>query len=636
MMMYNADFLIAAVVILLLVLRNFLDQKRAEDLNSRVFLFFAVIGILDVIAELVSNYYITSGDGDFGLAAVVTTTIFYLFQALLPYALLCYIMTLHDNKLISVKKMLLAGLATILLASIVLTNPFTEKLFYFDVSAGYVEGPWYRLMYYSALFHLAVILILVISWRKEFGPRKTKVILDILILCGCGVVIQLLHYPLLMTGFGMSLGILALFLTINNPNANRDSLTGVYNHLYLTRRSDELIAAGKSFHIITIYLYQLKHINKVAGVEGGDYILQLTAKKLEELCGSRVFRITGKRFLVLTMSLQEYEYYITQIKKMFETDMQLDADSSKPATPVILSGIVHGQKLGTSGLMLEYAEYLESLSMQNGVIEVIQDDQQTMDGFLYNKKVEQYLHTAIAQDLFEVYYQPVYSTEKNDFVTLEALSRLHHPELGWIAPDVFIQIAEKNHMIEQITDLQFKRVCMFINEHRDLMKKLFNIKVNLSSLDLMRSDCSSHFIRMMDDMDIHHDWIQFEITETVATEYNAGLGMVIDGFMAAGVRLCLDDFGSGYANLNTVMRLPFSAIKIDRTLLFDICNDKKRAMFYQSIVETFHRMGYSIVSEGVETEEEMSLLSSWGVDMIQGYYFSRPLPVEELLKLLSM
>lgn len=545
-------------------------------------------------------------------------------------------MTLHDNKLISVKKMLLAGIATILLVSIVLTNPFTEKLFYFDISAGYVEGPWYRLMYYSALFHLAVILILVISWKKEFGPQKIKVILDILILCGCGVVIQLLYYPLLMTGFGMSLGILALFLTINNPNANRDSLTGVYNHLYLTRRSDELIAAGKSFHIITIYLYQLKHINKVAGVEGGDYILQLTAKKLEELCGSRVFRITGKRFLVLTMSLQEYEYYITQIKKMFETDMQMDADSSKPATPVILSGIVHGQKLGASGLMLEYAEYLESLSMQNGMIEVIQDDQQTMDGFLYNKKVEQYLHTAIAQDLFEVYYQPVYSTEKNDFVTLEALSRLHHPELGWIAPDVFIQIAEKNHMIEQITDLQFKRICMFINEHRGLMKKLFNIKVNLSSLDLMRSDCSSHFIRMMDDMDIHHDWIQFEITETVATEYNAGLGMVVDGFMAAGVRLCLDDFGSGYANLNTVMRLPFSAIKIDRTLLFDICNDKKRAMFYQSIIETFHRMGYSIVSEGVETEEEMSLLSSWGVDMIQGYYFSRPLPVEELLKLLSM
>ena len=630
-MMYNADFLIAAVVILLLVLRNFLDQKRAEDLNSRVFLFFAVIGILDVIAELVSNYYITSGDGDFGLAAVVTTTIFYLFQALLPYTLLCYIMTLHDNKLISVKKMLLAGIATILLVSIVLTNPFTEKLFYFDISAGYVEGPWYRLMYYSALFHLAVILILVISWKKEFGPQKIKVILDILILCGCGVVIQLLYYPLLMTGFGMSLGILALFLTINNPNANRDSLTGVYNHLYLTRRSDELIAAGKSFHIITIYLYQLKHINKVAGVEGGDYILQLTAKKLEELCGSRVFRITGKRFLVLTMSLQEYEYYITQIKKMFETDMQMDADSSKPATPVILSGIVHGQKLGASGLMLEYAEYLESLSMQNGMIEVIQDDQQTMDGFLYNKKVEQYLHTAIAQDLFEVYYQPLYDLKEKRYRTMEALSRLRHPSLGMISPEVFIGIAEKHGQIAKLGYLQFRKVCKFIKEHPQIMEKIESIKYNLSPLELLKSGYSKKLLRTIEEFDIPFSYFQFEITETVATEYSEALYQTIADFKKSGIQICLDDFGSGYANLNTVLKLPFSTIKLDRSLLNGICYDDQVALLYKNIVAVMQNLGHKVVAEGVETQEEIDLLKQWGVDLVQGYYYTKPLDSEQII-----
>ena len=166
------------------------------------------------------------------------------------------------------------------------------------------------------------------------------------------------------------------------------------------------------------------------------------------------------------------------------------------------------------------------------------------------------------------------------------------------------------------------------------MNQLLNVKVNLSSLDLMRNDCSSHFIRMMDEFGIPHHWIQFEITETVATEYNASLKKVVEEFSAEGIRLCLDDFGSGYANLNTVMRLPFSAIKLDRSLLFDICSDKKRAKFYQSIVGTFSGMNYNIVSEGVETEEEMKLISSWGVDMIQGYYFSKPLPEEELLKLL--
>ena len=487
-------------------------------------------------------------------------------------------------------------------------------------------------MYYSAILHLAVALFLIIIWRKKLGFQRVKVLLEILVISGGGVIIQLLNPFLLTTGFGVSLGILALFITINNPYANMDSLTGLYNHLYLTRKGNELVTAGRSFHIITVYLYQMKHINKIAGIQGGDFVLRLTARKLGALCGRKAFHITGKRFLILTSSLKEYEYYLKKKKKIFDVNIKLNVENKSITIPAIISGILHAEKLGDSGRILEYAEYLESLSPQNGLTEVIQDDHQTMNGFLYNKRVEQYLHTAIAEDLFELYYQPVYSTQEKRFVTLEALSRLHHPELGWIAPDVFIQIAEKNHLIEQVTDLQFCRVCRFLKEHGKLMEQLLNVKVNLSSLDLMRTDCSSHFIRIMDKYEIPHEWIQFEITETVATEYNASLRMVVDEFTAAGIRLCLDDFGSGYANLNTVMKLPFSTIKLDRSLLFDICKDEKRALFYQSVVETFQKMNYHIVAEGVETKEEVELLSRWRVDMIQGYYFSRPLPAEELLK----
>ena len=559
-MTYNIDFLIAAMVILLLVLWYFLGQKRAEDLNNQVFLFFAVIGILDVVAELASNYYISFPNSNCEIAAMLATTIFYLLQALLPFTVICYIQTLHDNKIISAKKMFLSGVPTFILMGMILTNPFTEKLFYFDIPAGYMKGPWYMLMYYSALCHMAAALILIVIWRKKLGYQKVKSLLEILLISGAGVVIQLLYHPLLTTGFGMSLGILVLFITINNPHANIDTLTG---------------------------------------------------------------------------SLEEYEYYLTQLKRMFDGNSKLNVNNKIITVPVIISGIMNAQKHGDSGLILEYAEYLEALSAKNGLTEVIQDDYQTMNGFLYNKRVEQYLHKAITEDLFEIYYQPVYSTRKKCFITLEALSRLQHPELGWIAPDVFIQIAEKNHMIEQITDLQFSRVCRFLGENRYLMRHLLNVKVNLSSLDLMRNDCSRHFIRIMDAYKIPHNWIQFEITETVATECNAGLRRVAEEFTAAGIGLCLDDFGSGYANLNTVMRLPFSVIKVDRSLLFDICRDEKRAIFYESVVETFHKMNYHIVSEGVETQEEMEQISSWGVEMIQGYYFSKPLPEKELLELLK-
>lgn len=634
-MTYNIDFLIAAMVILLLVLWYFLGQKRAEDLNNQVFLSFAIIGILDVVAELASNYYISFPNSNCEIAAMLATTIFYLLQALLPFTVICYIQTLHDNKIISAKKMFLSGVPTFILMGMILTNPFTEKLFYFDIPAGYMKGPWYMLMYYSALCHMAAALILIVIWRKKLGYQKVKSLLEILLISGAGVVIQLLYHPLLTTGFGMSLGILVLFITINNPHANIDTLTGLYNHLYLVRKSNELISAGKSFHIITVYLYQLKHINKIAGVQGGNSILKLTARKLGEMCGEKAFRTTGKSFMILTGSLEEYEYYLTQLKRMFDGNSKLNVNNKIITMPVIISGIMNAQKLGDSGLILEYAEYLEALSAKNGLTEVIQDDYQTMNGFLYNKRVEQYLHKAITEDLFEIYYQPVYSTRKKCFITLEALSRLQHPELGWIAPDVFIQIAEKNHMIEQITDLQFSRVCRFLGENRYLMRHLLNVKVNLSSLDLMRNDCSRHFIRIMDAYKIPHNWIQFEITETVATEYNAGLRRVAEEFTAAGIGFCLDDFGSGYANLNTVMRLPFSVIKVDRSLLFDICRDEKRAIFYESVVETFHKMNYHIVSEGVETQEEMEQISSWGVEMIQGYYFSKPLPEKELLELLK-
>ena len=229
----------------------------------------------------------------------------------------------------------------------------------------------------------------------------------------------------------------------------------------------------------------------------------------------------------------------------------------------------------------------------------------------------------------------VVSTGEEGTSCTEALSRLRHPELGWISPDIFIRLAEKNHLITQITELQLRRVCRFLRENPALRASIANVKINLSPLDLIQSESGSHLVRILGEYGLPCSCFQFEITETVATEYSASLTRVAESLQAAGIGLCLDDFGSGYANLNTVMQLPFSVIKLDRSLLFHICTDKNAALFYQSIVSAFCRLGYRIVAEGVETQEEMELLRSWNVDMIQGYYFSRPLPPDDLLRLLT-
>ncbi len=533
--------------------------------------------------------------------------------------------------MISTGTVLRMGIPTIALVFIILTNPFTEKLFYFD-STGYCYGPWYLLLYISALLHIAAAAIFVAVHRDAVSRRNLTALLAVFLLAAFGIAAQAVNPAVLMTGFGLSLSILAMYLTINNPCACMDSLTGLNDKQYLLRRMNELTDAHKAFHIITVYAYQLDHMNKVSGVQSGDEFLRRAAEHMQEIAGRNVFRVTGKRFLLLTFSLREYEACLTSLRQVFHTQPD---DAQAAPSPVILCGVVGAEKLGTGGLVLDYAEYLESLAARSGGTEVIQNDRKNRDSFCYNKQVEQFLHRAIDEDLFEVYYQPVYSLHQQRFVTLEALSRLRHPTLGWISPDIFIRLAEKNRLISQITELQLRRVCRFLRENPALRASIANVKINLSPLDLIHSDGGSHLIRILDEYGLPYSCFQFEITETVATEYSVSLTRVAESFQAAGIGLCLDDFGSGYANLNTVMQLPFSVIKLDRSLLFHICTDKNAALFYQSIVSAFCRLGYRIIAEGVETQEEMELLRSWNVDMIQGYYFSRPLPPGDLLRLLT-
>ena len=314
-----------------------------------------------------------------------------------------------------------------------------------------------------------------------------------------GGVFQALHPQVLTTGFGMSLSILAMFTTINNPQANTDSLTGLYDKQFLLRRVDEMIAQEKPFHILTVYLYSLGYVNKAYGMQGGDAMLQHIAKQFQSVCGTPVFRLTGKRFLILAEFLKEYDEDLSGVRALFE-----GRGTDAPGVfPVILCGVPHAERIGSSGDVMAYVEYLDGLPAPNGSTCVVQANASTLRSFLYNRQVEQFLSRAV------------------------------------------------------------------------------------------------------------------------------------DAFSQADIGLCLDDFGSGFANLNTVTHLPFSAIKLDRSLLYHICTDARAALFYQSIVSTFQRMGYNVIAEGVETEKEVELLKKWNVDLIQGYYFSRPLHAPMLLDLLK-
>lgn len=204
-----------------------------------------------------------------------------------------------------------------------------------------------------------------------------------------------------------------------------------------------------------------------------------------------------------------------------------------------------------------------------------------------------------------------------------------------IPPDIFISIAERHGWIIPISLLQFENICRFFSEHREFLDKFQSVKFNLSPVELLKPGHCMQLGKMIEKYDLPPSFFQMEITETVATTCSEVLFNELRFLLDMGVTLNLDDFGSGYANLNTVRQMPFTYVKVDRSLIINIDNDEEAAKFYDNIIKLLHNMEYIIISEGVEYQSQLDLLKKWGVNLIQGYYYSKPLNEKALFEFIE-
>lgn len=634
-MKYNLDFLLITLIFLLVLLYHFLEQKRLEDIRSRIFRAFVLLGIADISFDIGTTLLISAQNPDWANLTRAALTFFYILQVLVPLALFLYTRTLigpGSKKEDKITRFL--SVPAYLMIFAVILNYWKGFIFSVDDAGIYTHGPCYFSMYYYTVFYWCVVLLSACLYYRRLGVQKFAIICKFLLFMAICVTIQAIWPQMLTTGAGLGLGITVLYLTINNPSNYTDWLTEDFNMKSYTGYVWELYKDKKKFHVIVLDILNLSQLNMLFGFHLGDSFLCEISQKLHAILKTPyVFRISNKRFLVLTFSLSEYERVRDEIHQLLNTTFLMDGEQIMPTG--IICGVRDAEQLHDSDTLLSYINYLTSLAPANTELLLIQNDSTTMKNFQYNKEIERFLRTAIEDDLFEIHFQPVYSLKKGCYVSAEALSRLRHPSFGPVPPDVFITIAERTRQIAQIGLLQFHRICSFVKEHPSLLEQIDHINFNLSPAELLREGYSQKIIQMIQEYELPFSFFQIEITETVATEYTDSLYRLTKDFEAYGIRLNLDDFGSGYANLNTVLRLPFSCIKLDRSLLYQITENNNTELFYKNIVRTLKNMGYHIISEGVETEAEVKLLQNMGVELIQGYYFCRPLPSEQFLDLLQ-
>lgn len=626
-MSFPTYFAYAGVVLLLLELFHFCRQRKLYDKRTKLFLVMFAAALLICLGSINLTIQIKTGRSASAFNVLFSTSM-YLAQFAMPYFLLCMsCLTVRkpQHPLMRIGTVLFACGSLVILSnpwSHVIAYPGTDRLWY--VGAGYPVFVW-------GIFVLYLLDFCIVLYQgKNMKHQQVFALAETCLIMVAGMLLQNVFRVHLVVGFFSALAMAVIYLSMQNPYAYIDRTTGVFHGEYFEYYIWELFSGKKDVFLLAIKLSGLERIRRLYGTD--TIVSGQVAEKLWNIApGHQVFHVQFDKYVILNSSKEEHDRTLMQVQSLFSQELELSGHTMKCSVMMVSIPNVDMVCHGCVPEMLNYIYFLMRLKKQQDTVWLMEASPQQQERFLYEQKVEQCLHDAIENDCFEVWYQPIYSVQKQRFVGVEALSRLYYPRLGWVSPELFIRLAVKSGDIFTFMPRQLHKICRFLQEHASEFSHMETIKINLSPAELNKRGYCEQLTEIIRSYGLPMGLFQFEVTETDATEYTKELEQCIQVLHQNGIQLCMDDFGSGYANLNNILRLPFSVIKIDRSLLQGICENEKKAVFYHSMIDMFHDMGYQIVSEGVETEQEAKLLAEWKVDMIQGYYYAKPLSEKDIL-----
>jgi EAL domain-containing protein (putative c-di-GMP-specific phosphodiesterase class I) len=250
-------------------------------------------------------------------------------------------------------------------------------------------------------------------------------------------------------------------------------------------------------------------------------------------------------------------------------------------------------------------------------------------------KLEADLRSAISRDEFELYYHPQVDVETARLIGLEALIRWNHPRLGLVSPVRFISLAEETGLIVPLTEWVLRRACEQNKEWQNLGFPVVRIAVNLSPRQFQQRVVVPAVVKALQLTGLQPHCLEVEITESAAMQDADYTITAIRALQEMGVEVAMDDFGTGFSSLSHLKRLPFDTIKIDQTFVRDIATDPGSAAIVATIIDLTHNLGRKVIAEGVENEQQLLFLRMHGCHRIQGYLISKPMPAQELTRLLA-
>lgn len=414
-----------------------------------------------------------------------------------------------------------------------------------------------------------------------------------------------------------------------------DDLTGICNKIAFYDSAKELMDSMPEKQFV-IFRWNIEHfsiINDIHGWQEGDKILKLFAQALKKKCANvgKCGRLESDHFVMLIPT--DFFDWRSELDRMTdlagiydgETDVRLDMGIyvvDDPAIPV--------------SLMCDRANYAIQSIKGNFTKRWAFYDSAIRDRMIEEQDILNEMNRALAERQFKIYIQPQFNHENGSMIGGEVLVRWEHPQKGILPPARFIPLFERNSFIAILDEYVWEETCRLLSEDPVWSQNNLPLSVNMSRIDLYLPGLSGKLEELVSRYSLKKERIRLEITESLYAENPEQLIRAVTELRKAGFIIEMDDFGSGFSSLNMLKEIPFDILKLDMRFLSGMKkNEKKSEAVLKSIVYLAYELDCEIIAEGVETKEQADYLFELGVKYVQGYYYSRPLPIEQCRKFME-
>lgn len=626
---FNLYFDIAALIILVFLITSIALKKQFIGRSNRLYFSVIIVALVATILDILGSM------PEFSIPSlIVLNTFFFLARGAMALSLFFYACNLGKiyYRLRSNRwGYVLLFLPYLILTVCLIVNFFDRIIFDYLPGPHYERGPLAWIAYAISYLYLGAALVIILYSRKYHSKSEITALCAAFLLQVGASIFQFFVKDTLVEMFVAAITLLTLSLFIESPENFIDYKTQHLGYRAFTVDIERQLDLKESFNVLLVYII---NSSTVYNLYPHDQALAFN-----RVCAAKA-RAKAKKIdsslLVYFLGNATFAYVFNGKDK--GTEMK-DFVISVFSEPMTHNGISFQFMAKTCLLRCpQDCDNVASLiGFTNTFLRIMEE--KDLDIAPYRKEagnalfeLDHILERAIHEKSFTMNYQGIYSLEQNRFAACEGLLRLNDPTYGLIMPSLMIPYAEACGKIGDIGLIVLEKTFAFFSQK--LRGKIEYIEVNLSPTQLLNLNLPIQVNAIARKYGIDSSEVVFEITEQAASREDPVFENNIKLLQREGFRFAIDDFGTGYSNLSRIMQLDISVVKFDRSMT-DLLAEGKQDDFFLGLFPVFHSRGIKILFEGVETKEVVDKLQAMGVDYIQGYYFSKALPEEQLLALLD-